>query len=210
MTTRKRAPVLHRSVHVTSGCLCTETAFRCARLRFRMSLARLRAWQRRATGAERVCRRLRAGLAELADWTAAKCGGSAPDIPAAIEVPHEPYPQNLEAVGSVAVAWFLDQLFDILRAPAIAVAPGTAEAAVAHIRSASERLCPVHRQLADAKREIARVIDILADSEDSGSGQPGPSHDVTVLSFLPRVGQTVLAHAARRARSAGRAGKLDV
>ncbi|MYB05179.1 MAG: IS110 family transposase [Gemmatimonadetes bacterium] len=86
-----------------------------------------------------------------------------------------------------------DQLQEILRAPAIAVAPGTTEAAVAHIRSFSERLRLVHRQLADAKREIARLIDVLADSEDSGSGQPGGQRDVTVLSSLPGVGQTVLA-----------------
>ena len=86
-----------------------------------------------------------------------------------------------------------DQLFEILRAPAIAVAPGTTEAAVAHIRSASERLRLVQRQLADAKREIARLIDILAGSEDSGSGQPGGQRDVTVLSSMPGVGQTVLA-----------------
>ena len=86
-----------------------------------------------------------------------------------------------------------DQLFEILRAPAIAVAPGTTEAAVAHIRSASERLRLVQRQLADAKREIARLIDVLAGSEDSGSGQPGGQRDVTVLSSMPGVGQTVLA-----------------
>ena len=86
-----------------------------------------------------------------------------------------------------------DQLFDILRAPAIAVAPGTTEAAVAHIQSASERLRLVHRQCADAKREIARLIEVLANSGDSSSGQPGGQRDVTVLSSLPGVGQTVLA-----------------
>ena len=61
------------------------------------------------------------------------------------------------------------------------------------IQSASERLRLVQRQLADAKREIARLIDVLADSEDSGSGQPGGQRDVTVLSSLPGVGQTVIA-----------------
>ncbi len=269
--------------------------------------------------AERIFRHSGKGLAEMADWIAAKCGGGA-DIPVAIEVPHGPvveslldrgfavysinpkqldrfrdrfspagakddsldarvladalrtdlrhfrridpvdpavielrawsrisedltrertrlssrvreqlwryYPQLLEAVGSVADAWFLDlwakvptpakarrvqrrtlesllkrhrirritadQLFEILRAPAIAVAPGTTEAAVAHIRNASERLRLVHRQLADAKREIARLINVLAD-EDSGSDQTGGQRDVTVLSSLPGVGQTVLA-----------------
>ena len=270
---------------------------------------------------ERIFRHGGVGLAEMADWIAARSGGSAPDIPVAIEVPHGPvveslmdrgfavyainpkqldrfrdrfspggakddsldarvladalrtdlhhfrridpvdpivielrawsriaeeltrdrvrlsnrvreqlwryYPQILEAAGSVVEPWFLDlwakaptpakarrvqrrtlesllkrhrirritadQLQEILRAPAIAVAPGTTEAAVAHIQSASERLRLVQRQLADAKREIARLIDVLADSEDSGSGQPGGQRDVTVLSSLPGVGQTVLA-----------------
>ncbi len=64
---------------------------------------------------------------------------------------------------------------------------------MAHIQSASERLRLVQRQLADAKREIARLIDVLAGSEDSGSGQPGGQRDVTVLSSMPGVGQTVLA-----------------
>ncbi len=251
---------------------------------------------------ERIFRHGGAGLAEMADWIAARCGGAAlEDIPVAIEIPHGPvveslmdhgfavysinpkqldrfrdryspagakddsldarvladalrtdlhhfrridpvdpvvielrawsrideeltrdrtrlsnrvreqlwryYPQILDAVGSVVEPWVLDlwakvptpakarrvqrrtlesllkrnrirritadQLFDILRAPAVAVAPGTTEAAVAHIRSVSERLRLVHRQLADAKREIARLIDVLADSEDSGSDQPG-------------------------------------
>ncbi len=231
--------------------------------------------------AERIFRHGGAGLAKMAEWIAARSGGSAPDIPVAIEVPHGPvveslmdhgfavyainpkqldrfrdrfspagakddsldarvladalrtdlhhfrridpvdptvielrawsriaeefardrvrlsnrvreqlwryYPQILEAVGSVVEPWFLDlwakaptpakarrvqrrtlesllkrhrirritadQLQEILRAPAIAVAPGTTEAAVAHIQSASERLRLVQRQLAAAKRE---------------------------------------------------------
>ena len=53
----------------------------------------------------------------------------------------------------------------ILRAPAIPVAPGTTEAAVAE----------------------------SLDHGDDGAGQPGGQRDVTVLSSLPGVGQTVLA-----------------
>ena len=137
------------------------------------------------------------------------------------------YPQLLEAADNVAQPWFLelwarvptpakarrvhrrtlenllkrhrirritaDRLMELLRAPAIPVAPGTTEAAVAHIRSASERLGLVQRQLADAKRQIARLIESLASGEESDSGQPGEQRDATVLSSLPGVGQTVLA-----------------
>ena len=86
-----------------------------------------------------------------------------------------------------------DQLMDMLRTPAIPVAPGTTEAAIAHIRSASQRLRLVHLPVAEAKREIARLVDALANKQDTASGQPGGQHDVTVLSSLPGVGQTVLA-----------------
>ena len=86
-----------------------------------------------------------------------------------------------------------DQLFDILRAPAVAVAPGTTEAAVAHIRTASERIRLVQRQLAETKREIARLVDALADRKESDHEHLGGQRDVTVLSSLPGVGQTVLA-----------------
>ena len=284
---------------------------------------------------ERIFRHGGAGLAEMADWIAAWCGGAAPeDIPVAIEIPHGPvveslmdhgfavysinpkqldrfrdrhspagakddsldarvladalrtdlhhfrridpvdpvvielrawsrideeltrdrtrlsnrvreqlwryYPQILDAVGSVVEPWVLDlwakvptpakarrvqrrtlesllkrhriwritaaQLQEVLRAPAVAVAPGTTEAAVAHIQSVSERLRLVHLQLAEARREIARLIDVLADSDDSGSGQPGGQRDVTVLSSLPGVGQTVLATLLAEAPKRWRAG----
>ena len=229
---------------------------------------------------ERIFRHGGAGLAEMVEWIAAKSGGSAPDIPVAIEVPHGPvveslmdrgfavyainpkqldrfrdrfspagakddsldarvladalrtdlhhfrridpvdpavielrawsriaeeltrdrvrlsnrvreqlwryYPQILEAVGSVVEPWFLDlwakaptpakarrvqrrtlesllkrhrirritadQLQETLRAPAIAVAPGTTEAAVAHnpkrLRTPPPRTAPARRRQA--------------------------------------------------------------
>ncbi len=75
-------------------------------------------------------------------------------------------------------------------------APGTTDAAVAHVRSIFERLRLVHRQLADAKGKVARLIDVLGESEDSGSGQLGGQRDVTVRSSLPGVGpHTLLAEA---------------
>ncbi len=270
---------------------------------------------------ERTFRHGGAGLAEMAEWIAARGSGAAGDIPVAIEVPHGPvveslmdrgfpvysinpkqldrfrdrfspagakddsrdarvladalrtdvhcfrridpvdptvvelrewsriaedltrertrlsnrvreqlwryYPQLLEAADNIAHPWFLelwarvptpakarrvhrktienllkrhrirritaDRLMELLRAPAIPVAPGTTKAAVAHIRSTAERLGLVQRQLAETKREIARLIDALADQEESDHEQLGGQRDVTVLSSLPGVGQTVLA-----------------
>ena len=253
---------------------------------------------------ERTFRHGGAGLAEMAEWIAARGSGEAGDIPVAIEVPHGPvveslmdrgfpvysinpkqldrfrdrfspagakddsrdarvladalrtdghcfrridpvdpivvelrewsriaeeltrertrlsnrvreqlwryYPQLLEAADNIAQPWFLelwarvptpakarrvhrktienllkrhrirritaDRLMELLRAPAIPVAPGTTKAAVAHIRSTSERLGLVQRQ-----------------REESDHEQLGGQRDVTVLSSLPGVGQTVLA-----------------
>ena len=46
--------------------------------------------------AERIFRHGGAGLAEMADWIAARCGGAAPeDIPVAIEIPHGPVVESL-------------------------------------------------------------------------------------------------------------------
>ena len=239
---------------------------------------------------ERTFRHGGAGLAEMAEWIAARSEGAAEDIPVAIEVPHGPvveslmdrgfavysinpkqldrfrdrfspagakddsrdarvladalrtdlhcfrridpvdpafvklrewsriaeeltrdrtrlanrvreqlwryYPQILEATDSVAQAWFLE-LWARVPTPAKArrirrKTPGTTEAAVAHIRSASERLRLVQRQLVEAKREIECLLESL-DHGDDGAGQPGGQRDVTVLSSLPGVGQTVLA-----------------
>jgi len=46
--------------------------------------------------AERIFRHGGAGLAEMADWIAARCGGAAPeDIPVAIKIPHGPVVESL-------------------------------------------------------------------------------------------------------------------
>ncbi len=85
-----------------------------------------------------------------------------------------------------------DGLRGHLRAPSISVAPGTTEAAVAHIRSASERLRLVQRQLTDARRQIDRLTQTLSERGDPDSGQPR-QRDVVILSSLPGVGRIVLA-----------------
>ena len=86
-----------------------------------------------------------------------------------------------------------ERVLELLRATPVPVAPGTTEAAVAHIRGASERLRLAQRQLRDARREIARLLKRLANGEDAGAEQPGGQRDVTILSSMPGVGRTVLA-----------------
>ena len=60
-----------------------------------------------------------------------------------------------------------------LREPAIPVAPGTTEAAVAHIRSVAERLALVRRQLAQAHQQMDRMTKALAASMENQGGQAG-------------------------------------
>ena len=81
-----------------------------------------------------------------------------------------------------------------LRQPALRVAPGTAEAASAHIRTVSERLKLVNRQIREAHRQLDRLCATFADSEQEQSpGQQTEQRDVTILRSLPGVGRIVLA-----------------
>ena len=54
-------------------------------------------------------------------------------------------------------------LRDRLRAPAVKVAPGAAEAAAAHVRLVVERLVMVNRQLDDARHHLDRLVRQLAE-----------------------------------------------
>lgn len=79
-----------------------------------------------------------------------------------------------------------------LRQPALRVAPGTTEAAQAHIRQLIARLRLVQRQLAEAEARLDTLCATLADGE-AEPGQPGEQHDVTILRSVPGVGRIVLA-----------------
>ena len=66
-------------------------------------------------------------------------------------------------------------LRDRLRAPAVKVAPGAAEAAAAHVRLVVERLVLVNRQLDHARRQLDRLVRQLAepasaDDPDASAG----------------------------------------
>ena len=83
-----------------------------------------------------------------------------------------------------------DAVLDRLREPAISVAPGTAEAAVAHLEVVFSQLDVVARQLARAYREIDRLTAAPAPEDEPGTqGQ----RDADILRSLPGVGRIVLA-----------------
>ena len=72
-------------------------------------------------------------------------------------------------------------LRDRLRAPAVKVAPGAAEAAAAHVRFVVERLVLVNRQLGDTRHHLDRLVRQLAehaavdDPDASAEAEPGSS-----------------------------------
>ena len=90
----------------------------------------------------------------------------------------------------------VESLREALQAPAVHVAPGTVEAASAHIALLLPRL----RLLQEQRTAVARRIEALLE-ELGQETVPGEHRDVTILRSLPGVGRvvaaTVLAEAVR-------------
>lgn len=84
-------------------------------------------------------------------------------------------------------------LLDRLRAPALVIAPGTAEAASGHIKAVAKRLALVNRQLREAHARLDRLTERLAAKGETEPGQAREQRDVTILASLPGVGRIVLA-----------------
>jgi transposase len=79
-----------------------------------------------------------------------------------------------------------------VRAPPPRLAPGTIEAASAHVASIIPRLRLVNRQVRETERKIGVLIDSLTAGPESEPGQK-KQHDAAILASLPGVGRTVLA-----------------
>lgn len=86
-----------------------------------------------------------------------------------------------------------DTVVATLREPAVAVAPGTTEAAARHLQTLVARLKMVNRQLKDAMAELTQRSATLAAEDEATPGQPVEQRDVTILQSLPGVGPIVLA-----------------
>jgi transposase len=90
------------------------------------------------------------------------------------------------------------EVLAILKQPALTVAPGVAEAAVAHIRVLIASIRLFNLQLKEAKQQIDRLCKLLAEpqaSEDgtAGSRQEKDQRTVAILKSLPGTGTIVLA-----------------
>ena len=85
-----------------------------------------------------------------------------------------------------------DDLMARLQAPALHVAPGTAEAASVHIALLVPRLRLLRDQRTDCARRIEELLTRLGEDQDV-AGQRGEHRDVAILRSLPGVGRTVTA-----------------
>jgi len=89
--------------------------------------------------------------------------------------------------------WEAAQLLDVLSQKPLAVAPGTAEAASAHIRLLLPRLRLISDQLKAADRHLDELCARLEAPAEDEPGQACEHRDVTILRSLPGVGRTVAA-----------------
>ena len=80
------------------------------------------------------------------------------------------------------------ELVEVLRRQPLEVAPGTAEAASAHIKLLLPRLQLVNQQLKQCERELERLLGELEETEIEGE-----QRDVRILRSLPGVGRVVAA-----------------
>jgi transposase len=80
----------------------------------------------------------------------------------------------------------------VLRQPPVQVAPGTREAASAHIETLIARIRLTNQQLRQTHGRLDALTAQLASSEETEPGQ-AKQHDVEILASLPGVGRIVLA-----------------
>lgn len=85
------------------------------------------------------------------------------------------------------------EVLRILRQPPLAVAPGTVEAATAHIRTLIARLRLVNQQLKQAERRLDQLCDAIAAAAEAAPGQICEQRDVSILRSCPGLGRINIA-----------------
>ena len=82
----------------------------------------------------------------------------------------------------------------ILRRPPLFVAPGTVEAAAAHIRTLTARLRLINQQIKDAERRLDELCSAIETAAaENAPGQIGEQHDVAILRSCPGLGRINIA-----------------
>lgn len=113
-----------------------------------------------------------------------------------------PTPEKARRIREVSIARILEnnrirrlnaaQVLEILRKPPLTVAPGTVEAARAHIVTLVARIRLINRQIGEAHRHLDELTARLGSSEDTEPGQI-KQRDVEILASLPGIGRIILA-----------------
>lgn len=101
--------------------------------------------------------------------------------------------------------WKAGEVMEILRKPALTVAPGTVEAATGHLRLVAARIRLVRRQIAECKAKLEEICGRMGAPETAEvEGRKNELRDVEILLSLPGVGlivaATLLAEASRPLR----------
>lgn len=81
----------------------------------------------------------------------------------------------------------------MLRAQALSVAPGTAEAASAHIRTLAARARLINTQLKEAQGRLDELCDSIEAAAEATPGQICEQRDVVILRSFPGLGRITLA-----------------
>jgi transposase len=81
----------------------------------------------------------------------------------------------------------------ILRRPPLVVAPGTTEAATAHIRSLAARLHLLNQQLKETDQRLGQLTAAIESAAEATPGQICEQRDVAILRSCPGLGRVILA-----------------
>ena len=88
--------------------------------------------------------------------------------------------------------WTVDDVLQALRRPRLHVAVGVSDAVATRLAALIPQLLVVHDQRARAQRDIDRLLEDLAATEDQ-AGEPREHRDVEILLSLPGIGRMVAA-----------------
>jgi transposase len=85
------------------------------------------------------------------------------------------------------------EVLRILRQPPLAVAPGTVEAATAHIRTVAARLRLVNQQIKEAEHRLDQLCAAIEAAAETAPGQICEQRDMAILRSMPGLGRINIA-----------------
>jgi transposase len=85
------------------------------------------------------------------------------------------------------------EVLRILRQPPLTVAPGTVDAATAHIRTVAARLRLVNQQIKEAERRLDELCAAIEAAAETTPGQICEQRDMAILRSMPGLGRITIA-----------------